>query len=132
MKLKSGLVVEELPDGGCLIVDESMQQSHSLSPEAAAVWRSLGEGAGDVEALAQATRLQPEIVAAALSQLEQAGLLTADAAGSSRREWLARAATVAGAAVGLKLIETIATPSPAAAQSLIDGGDTQSDGQTGG
>jgi hypothetical protein len=124
MKLKSGLVVEALPDGGCLIVDEAEKKSHSLRPEAALVWRSLESGVAETE-LPAATGLEPAVVATALSQIDEAGLLAGETAESSRREWLVRAAAVAGAAVGLKLVETIVTPSPAAAQSLvIDGNQT--------
>ncbi|HUP23483.1 MAG TPA: hypothetical protein VNB06_11145 [Thermoanaerobaculia bacterium] len=126
MKLKNGLVVEGLPDGGCLIVDESEKQSHALRPEAASVWHSLEQGTVEVGEIATATGLEAEVVEAALAELEGAGLLESEA-GSSRREWLARAATVAGAAVGLKLIETVVTPSPAAAQSLPDEQDAQTD-----
>jgi hypothetical protein len=127
MKIKSGLVVERLPDGGCLIVDESEQQSHALGAEAGGVWRCL-EGAAaeahtDLGRIALAAGVGTEVVEATLIELEAAGLVERQS-GSSRRQWLARAATVAGAAVGLKLIETIATPSPAAAQSLPDSAPT--------
>jgi hypothetical protein len=121
MILKSGLVVEALPDGGCLVVDESAQQSHALSAEAAKIWRCLEDGAVEVAGIAAATGLKSDVVEAGMLQLEAAGLLEV-AAGSSRRDWLARAAMVAGAAVGLVLVETIATPTPAAAQSLQDDG----------
>jgi hypothetical protein len=119
MKLRSGLVVEKLPDGGCLIVDESAKQSHALRPEAAAVWRSLERGATDAAAVAAETTLGAELVESALAELEAARLLEVEG-GASRREWLSRAAAVAGAAVGMKLIETIVTPTPAAAQSQGD------------
>jgi hypothetical protein len=120
---KNGLVVEALPDGGCLIVDESEHQSHALRPEAAAVWRAT-EQSSDPGELARATGLERSTVEAALAELEAAKLLVL-AEGSSRREWLARAATVAGAVVGLKLVETIATPSPAAAQTAPQDGAPQ-------
>ena len=122
-KVKSGLVVETLPDGGCLIVDESENRSHALRAEAAAVWHALERGS-DAEDLVAVTKLGREIVEAALVELEGAGLVVVEQVGSSRREWLARAATVAGAAAGLKLVETIATPSPAAAQTGRDSDDS--------
>jgi hypothetical protein len=122
MKVKSGLVVEALPDGGCLIVDERQNQSHALRAEAAAVWHALERGT-DPDELVSVTKLGREIVEAALVELEGAGLVEVEPVGSSRREWLARAATVAGAAAGLKLVETIATPSPAAAQTGSDSTD---------
>lgn len=62
-------------------------------------------------------------MAQSLSQLAAADLLSEEE-GASRRQILSRAATIAGAAVGLKLIETIATPAPAAAQSFQDGQDS--------
>jgi hypothetical protein len=126
MKVKSGLVIEALPEGGSLVVDESSQQSHALAPEAARVLRSVEQGLGDVAAIARETSLEPSLVEAALGELARVGLIEEEA-GSSRREWLARAAAVAGAAVGLKLVETIATPSPASAQSLVDGDEQDGD-----
>jgi hypothetical protein len=123
MKVRSGLLVEALPDGGCLVVDEVSHQSHALGAEAAAVWRCVEEGRDQVAAIAATSGLGTDVVEAALAQLESAGLLEVEG-GSSRREWLSRAATVAGAAAGLKLIETIATPTPAAAQSQVDGQQT--------
>jgi hypothetical protein len=127
MKIRMGLVVEALPEGGCLVVDESSKQSHALGAEATAVWRCLEGGVDEVVAIAASTGLAGDVVEAALGQLAAAGLIEVES-GSSRREWLARAATVAGAAAGLKLIETIATPTPAAAQSLQPDGDSQQDG----
>jgi DNA-binding transcriptional ArsR family regulator len=121
-KVKSGLVVEALPDGGCLIVDEAESRSHALRAEAATVWHALERGTDPTD-LVSVTKLGREIVEAALAELEGAGLVEVEQAGSSRREWLARAATVAGAAAGLKLVETIATPSPAAAQTGTDSSD---------
>jgi hypothetical protein len=121
MKIGSGLVIEDLPDGGCLILDERGHQSHALRSEAAAVLRQIEQGTTEVAAISLATRLDAGLVEAALADLAAAGVLELDASGPSRREWLARAATVAGAVVGLKLVETIVTPSPAAAQSLLDG-----------
>lgn len=120
---KTGLVYEALPDGGCLIVDENEKMSHALRPEAAAVWQA-SEQVSDPRELARVTGLELSTVEAALAELEAAKLVVLSE-GSSRREWLARAATVAGAAVGLKLVETIATPSPAAAQTLEQDGAPQ-------
>jgi hypothetical protein len=119
MKIKVGLVIEELPDGGSLILDEGERKSHALRPEAAAVWRQLEQGKHEIAAIAKATGLDAALVESAMSEIVEAGLVETETAGSSRREWLARAAAVAGAAVGLKLVETIVTPSPAAAQSLL-------------
>jgi DNA-binding IclR family transcriptional regulator len=119
MKIKTSLIVEQLPEGGCLILDESTQMSHALQPEAAAVWRCLERGVSDAGAIADETALPTETVDAALAQIAECGLLVDDAS-SSRRQLLSRAATVAGAAAALKLVESIATPTPAAAQSEVD------------
>jgi DNA-binding IclR family transcriptional regulator len=119
MKIKSSLTIEQLPEGGCLILDESAQMSHALRPEAAAVWRCLERGVADPGELARETALPTETVDMALAQIAECGLLEDDAS-SSRRQLLSRAATVAGAAAALKLVESIATPAPAAAQSRED------------
>lgn len=121
MKPKSGLIVEALPEGGCLVVDETAQKSHALSAEAAKVWRCLQQGTGEPANIAAVSGVAPDVVEATLVQLAAADLFEVES-GSSRREWLARAATVVGAAAGLKLVETIATPSPASAQSLVPDG----------
>jgi DNA-binding IclR family transcriptional regulator len=119
MKTKNGLVVETLPEGGCLILDESTQMSHALQPEAAAVWACLERGVADPPAIARETALPTETVEVALAQIAECGLLENEGS-SSRRQLLSRAATVAGAAAALKLVESIATPTPAAAQSQTD------------
>jgi hypothetical protein len=117
MRIQRGLVVEQLPDGGCLIVDEGNQQSHALAAEAAKVWRCLQHGTFEVGAIVVATGLDATTVEATLAELETAKLIELESVGS-RRQLLARAALFTGVAVGLKLVDTIATPSPAAAQSL--------------
>ena len=119
MRPKQGLIVEALPDGGMLVIDEARNQSHALAPRAASVLRCLERGATDPAEIATAVSLEPAAVAAVLAELGSAGLIE-EREGTSRREWLARAATVAGAAAGIKLVETIAIPSPAAAQSGRD------------
>jgi hypothetical protein len=118
MKIKDSLTVEQLPEGGCLILDEGAEMSHALQPEAAAVWRCLERGLSDPSAIARETALPAETVDAALAQMVESGIV--EETGSSRRELLARAAAVAGAAAGLQLIESVATPTPAAAQSQPD------------
>jgi hypothetical protein len=119
MKTKSGLVVEQLPEGGCLILDEGAQTSHALRPEAAAVWGCLERGLADPGEIAAETALPTETVEVALAQIAECGLLEDDAS-SSRRQLLSRAATIAGAAAALELVESVATPTPAAAQSPVD------------
>ena len=119
MRPKQGLIVEALPDGGMLVIDEARNQSHALAPQAASVLGCLERGTSELHEIASAVSLEVAAVEAVLAELAAAGLIEEND-GSSRREWLARAATVAGAAVGLKLVESIAVPSPAAAQSDRD------------
>ena len=112
-------VVENLADGGRLLVDGDAEKSHALSPEAAAVWSCLEEGSFDRDRIVAQTSLDGETVDRALAEFAECGLLDTGSA-SSRRELLSRAAAIAGAAAGLKLVESVATPTPAAAQSLVD------------
>lgn len=119
MKAKEGLVVESLCEGGCLIVDEAAGKSHALQAEAAAVWTCVRDGIDDPQAIAERTALAPGTVDRALAELADCELVEATS-GASRREILSKAAAIAGAAAGLKMIESIATPTPAAAQSFSD------------
>ncbi len=128
MRKKSGLIVEELPGGGYLVLDEAAGLSHALKPDAAKVWASL-EDARSEEEIAERTGLDAGVVHTAVAELRTAGLLEGGDGGTSRRELLTKAAVVAGAAAALTLIDTIATPSPAAAQSGTDNeDDTPADG----
>jgi hypothetical protein len=120
MKTKSSLIVEKLEDGGCLIVDGEAEQSHALDSQAAAVWSCLENGVFERTAIAAKTALDTDTVDRALAELAELGLLVPESA-SSRRELLSRAAAITGAAAGLKLVESVATPTPAAAQSSRDG-----------
>lgn len=126
MKTKSHLITEELPEGGALVVDEKAQLSHALEPQAAAVWACLEQGATETAAIAEKTGRTEAEVDEALAQIHAVGLLET-AEGDSRREFLKRAAGLAGAAAGLTLIHSVATPKPAAAQSLNPPDDSTDD-----
>lgn len=130
MKIKSPLIVEKLEDGGCLVVDEDAQQSHALGPQAAAVWACLESETFDRNAIAAETSLDRDTVDRALAELTETGLLVPDS-DATRREILSRAAAIVGAGAGLALIDSVATPTPAAAQSPDDSGDGSGDGMTG-
>jgi hypothetical protein len=119
MNVKQGLIVENLPEGGCLVLDESAGKSHALRPEAAVVWTCLTAGVDDPATISERTSLDAETVHRALIELAECDLVES-APAASRRQLLSRAATIAGAAAGLKLIESVATPTPAAAQSNVD------------
>lgn len=119
------LVVESLPDGGLLVIDPGAGRSHTLNAAAAAVWKAWSEGVRDLPELAArvagASELPADegIVHSALGQLKDARLITEEVPqpsleSVSRRRLLKLAA---GAAFALPFIETIVTPSPAAAQS---------------
>lgn len=127
MKIKSSLMTEYLADGGALVVDEHAQLSHALEPQAAEVWTCLEQGTTETAAIAEKTGRSEAEVDEALAQIHTAGLLETSE-GDSRREFLKRAAGLAGAAAGLTLIQSAATPTPAEAQSLgSDGAPSQDD-----
>lgn len=120
------LVVENLPEGGLLVMEPDGGKSHTLNAAAAVVFEAWRAGERDVETLAAkvatATELPADegIVHTALARLKDAGLVRDEIPqpsleSVSRRRLLKLAA---GAAFALPLVETIVTPSPAAAQSL--------------
>jgi hypothetical protein len=119
------LVVESLPEGGLLVMEPEAGRSHTLNAAASVVWQAWGEGERDVAALAAriaaATELPADegIAHTALARLKDAGLVREEIPqpsleSVSRRRLLKVAA---GLALALPLVETIVTPSPAAAQS---------------
>lgn len=125
LEATTDLVVEELPDGGLLVMDPGAERSHALNAAAAAVWKAWKAGTRDLDQLAArvaaATTLPADhgIVHLALAQLRDAGLVRDEIpqpslASVSRRRLLGLAA---GVAIALPVIETIVTPRPAAAQS---------------
>jgi hypothetical protein len=121
------LVVEVLPEGGLLVMEPDGGRSHTLNAAAAVVFEAWRAGEQDVAALAAkvaaATDLPADegIVHTALARLKDAGLVREEIPqpsleSVSRRRLLRLAA---GAAFALPFVETIVTPSPAAAQSLV-------------
>jgi hypothetical protein len=120
------LVVENLPDGGLLVMEPDGGRSHTLNASAAAVWQAWREGEHDVTVLAERVAASTElpadegIIHSALARLKDARLVTEEIPqpsleSVSRRRLLRLAA---GAAFALPFVETIVTPSPGAAQSL--------------
>jgi hypothetical protein len=119
------LVVESLPEGGLLVMEPEAGRSHTLNAAASVVWQAWSGGERDVAALAAriaaATELPADegIAHTALARLKDAGLVREEIPqpsleSVSRRRLLKVAA---GLALALPLVETIVTPSPAAAQS---------------
>jgi hypothetical protein len=121
------LVVEGLPEGGLLVMEPDGGRSHTLNAAASVVFEAWRAGEHDVAALAAKVAASTElpadegIVHTALARLKDAGLVREEIPqpsleSVSRRRLLRLAA---GAAFALPLVETIVTPSPAAAQSLF-------------
>lgn len=115
MKVRSELIVEDLPDGGLLIVDPIRHRSHTLSSEAGQIWSALAAVDCDPARLAATTGHPQDLVDSVLARFVDQRLVAM--AAEPRREFLRRAATVAGAAAGLALVQSIATPNPIQAQS---------------
>jgi PqqD family protein of HPr-rel-A system len=122
------LILERLDNGETLVVDEAAGRTHTLNASAAAVFDAWREGKRSLpelaERLSQSTGLPADdgLVVAALSQLEDAGLIEGDipqlpVRQVSRRRLLELAASVGAAAATLPLVESIVTPTPAMAQS---------------
>lgn len=120
------LVVESLPEGGLLVMQSDGGKSHTLNAAAAVVFEAWRAGEHDVAALAAKVAASTDlpadegIVHTALARLKDAGLVREEIPqpsleSVSRRRLLKLAA---GAAFALPFVETIVTPSPAAAQSL--------------
>ena len=114
------LIVEELGDE-VLIYDTAIDRGHSLSPEAARVWRACN-GKTPVEELSSRLGLDQETVDLALAELESCELLEVKpsivADGSTRREVTLRLAKVGAAAAAAPLILSVAAPTPAMAATL--------------
>jgi DNA-binding transcriptional ArsR family regulator len=109
------LGVEEL-DGELLIYDHRDNRAHSLGSEAARVWRAC-DGKTDVDALSARLDLEPETVARALVELEDAGLLdTGPVDGLTRRMATKKMARLGAAAASAPLVYSILAPTPALAQ----------------
>jgi hypothetical protein len=114
------LIVEELGDE-VLIYDTTIDRGHSLSPEAARVWRACN-GKTPVEKLSSRLGLDQETVDRALAELDSCELLEVKpsivADGSTRREVSLKLAKVGAAAAAAPLILSVAAPIPAMAATL--------------
>jgi hypothetical protein len=111
----SDLIVEELGDE-VLVYDTNNDRAHSLSAEAAKVWRHCN-GSTSTEDLSSQVGLGLETVNAALVELSACELLevkpTISTAGSTRREATIKFAKLGAAVASAPLIISVAAP-PAA------------------
>jgi hypothetical protein len=114
------LIVEELGDE-VLIYDTTIDRGHSLSPDAARVWRACN-GKTPVEQLSSRLGLDQDTVDRALAELDSCELLEVKpsivADGSTRREVTLRLAKVGAAATAAPLILSVVAPTPAMAVTL--------------
>ena len=113
------LIVEELGDE-LLIYDSKANYGHSLSPDAARVWRRC-DGKTPREGLSAQLDLNAKTVERALDELDRCELLEerpVAAQGTTRRELTVKMVTVAGAAAAAPLILSVAAPTPAQAATL--------------
>jgi hypothetical protein len=108
------LVVEDVGEE-VLIYDQQSDQAHCLSRDAAMVWRVCDGATSSVE-VAAALGLDPKVVALAIEEMDDRGLLDS-APGVTRRQATIRMAKVGGAAVAAPLIYSIFAPAPALAAS---------------
>jgi hypothetical protein len=69
----TGLVCEEL-DGETLLYVEATHRAFCLNPAAAQVWKAIN-GSRDIASIARGTGVDPELVAATLTEMGQSGLL---------------------------------------------------------
>jgi coenzyme PQQ synthesis protein D (PqqD) len=106
---RAGLVVQELPEE-TLVYDLERHKAHCLGPVAAAVWEACDGKRSMTEIAASAARrtgetVPPDAVWLSLRRLSRARLLEAPVAmpaaraGTSRREWLKKAAALGGLSV---------------------------------
>jgi hypothetical protein len=118
---QTDVVVEPL-GGDLLVLDRRADAAHCLGEAAALVWRSCASGAtvGDLAEILIASGLAGSLgdattlAEAALSELDEKGLLeSAQAEGMPRRQALRRITGVGAAAVGAPLIVSAALPTSA-------------------
>jgi hypothetical protein len=110
---RGGLVTQEL-DGELLIYVEETHQACSLNASAARIW-ALCDGCRDAANIAAEVNLQPDVVATAVRQLADAGLLENAAelpASLSRRR------VMLGVGLAVPVILMIMAPGAAGAASL--------------
>jgi hypothetical protein len=116
------LIVEELGDE-ILIYDTDADRAHSLSADAAKIWRSC-DGSTSRDQLVAGLGLDSDTVARALDELGRCELLVQPptlapvAEGSTRREVTIKLAKVGAAAAAAPLIVSVAAPPPALAVTL--------------
>jgi hypothetical protein len=115
MARSQGLLVEQLDDE-TVIYDTESKEAHCLSPLAAAVFAG-ADGSTGVKGLAERAGssmgepVDVKQVEAALSQLEERGLLVAPPGGISRRQLIRRTAAATAAVSAAPMITSIVTPS---------------------
>jgi hypothetical protein len=113
------LIVEELGDE-VLVYDTNADRAHSLSPDAAKVWRAC-DGGASAEELSAKLGLDADTVARALDELRGCDLLEESPTlapvneGSTRREATVKMAKVGAAVVAAPLIVSVAAPTAQAA-----------------
>lgn len=106
-----------------VIYDQNTHTAHCLSPLAANVWRHC-DGERDVTRLAELAGVSESVVANALYELREKGLLDTEPAltqdtvpGESRREAIVRVGRYGAAATGASMIVSAAAATPAMASS---------------
>ena len=121
-------IVAEWVDDDLVIYDQLSQTAHSLSAAVANVWE-VCDGQHSADEIARQLSLEPAMVARALEELSECGLLDDGSAivpGISRREAAKKFAKVGGVAFSAPLIYSVAIgPATAAASG---GGCTLPDG----
>jgi hypothetical protein len=108
------LIIEELGDE-LLVYDVTSHRAHSLSADAARVWRAC-DGKLAVEALGSALDMDPGTVRRAIDELDQCELLDAgisasasNGAGTTRRELTLKVAKIGAAAAVMPMIVSVST-----------------------
>jgi hypothetical protein len=116
---RQGLICEEVADG-LVVYDEATYTAHSLSADAAAVWRRC-DGRTPPDEIASQLSCDPDFVDRALTELGDRGLLVDSRAAEgalSRRDAARRFAQVSGAAFAAPLIYSVAIQPATAAASV--------------
>ncbi len=116
-------LLEETVGEELLLYDQDSHTAHCLSPVAACVWRHC-DGKRGVAELARLAGVSEDLVAGALHELREKGLLVAEpeltqstTPGVSRREAIGRMARVGAAAAGASMIVSATAATPAMASS---------------
>ncbi len=119
-------LLEETVGEELLLYDQDSHTAHCLSPIAASVWRHC-DGERDMTDLATLVGASESLVADALHELREKGLLVAEpeltsstVRGVSRREVIGRAARYGAAAAAGSMIVSATAATPAMAASLSE------------